>query len=153
MATTHFSTTSQRAYARLQMQRKAESGVFPGCPPVGYLSERIGSTTRIVLDHRQVGNIQRTFELADRKDYSLRKMLEIVTAKGLRSRNGKVLGSSALWGILTNPFYTGMLRYDGKLSMGTHQALVSKQRFERIQEKLLKRRRNSGYVTCISANL
>jgi len=68
-------------------------------------------------------------------------MLEILTAKGLVSRNGRPLGASALHAILTNPFYAGKLRYGGELLDGSHEPLVSRQVYERAQEALAMRRR------------
>jgi site-specific DNA recombinase len=123
-----------------RMQRKAASGIFPGCPPVGYVNDGVRGRRGIAVAP-DGWLVSYAFELADRQDLSLRQLLDRMTTKGLRSRRGKSLGPSAFWHLLTNPFYTGWLRYDGQLIKGVHEPLVSKQRFARVQEKLAKRRR------------
>jgi hypothetical protein len=123
---------------------KASRGLLPGALPLGYRYDRTGLQVSemwfdhncIVLDQPAAGLIQKAFELADRKKFSTRKLLAIMTERGLWSRRGKPLRPSAFWKVMTNPFYSGIVRAGDKLLPGRHQALVSKQRFDRIRAKL-----------------
>ena len=52
------------------------------------------------------------------------------------SKNGKPLKRDRIAYILSNPFYIGLFRYAGELHEGTHQPLISKSLFDKVQEVL-----------------
>lgn len=106
------------------MREKAERGIMPGCAPLGYINAVIGGERVIVPDPGTAPLVRKAFELATTGRYSLRKLLSVMTSKGLVSRNGKPLGASALWTVLTNPVYAGRIRYNGELLPGRHEAIV-----------------------------
>ena len=127
---------------RKAKQEKAERGELPGPTPLGYLNRRTGkTTTTIEVDAQTAPLIQEAFRLAA-SGCSLRPLLHDLTQKGLRSRNGKRLPVAALWYVLTNPYYAGFVRYEGKIYPGTHEPLVDKATFERVQAKLAGRRKS-----------
>ncbi len=64
---------------------------------------------------------------------SLRQILAELTAKGLRNRNGKPLSLSSLHLVLTNPFYTGRVRFQGWTYRGSHEPLVDAATFRSAQ--------------------
>jgi len=67
---------------------------------------------------------------------SLRAILQRVTGLELTSRNGKILGTSALRGILTNPFYMGKVRHNGFVRSGKHEMIIDERLFLNVQENL-----------------
>lgn len=71
---------------------------------------------------------------------SLRKILEEVRSLGLAGRDGKPISLATLARMLTNPFYAGLIRYQGKTYPGRHQPLVSEAHFKRVQLLLTRRR-------------
>jgi hypothetical protein len=121
------------------MRQKAESGEFPGCAPVGYLNVWKDGKKTIVIDSVKAPLIREAFRMAAQNKLSLREILKIVTDKGLTSRNGKSPGVSALWGILTNPFYVGRIRYNGYSLTGVHMSIVDIKLFSKVQENLTER--------------
>lgn len=127
--------------AKRASREKALAGEMPGCAPVGYRNARDRGEATVEVDDELAPLVREAFRLAVEGDLSLRKMLEVLTAKGLVSRNGRPLGPSSLHAILTNPFYVGKLRYGGELIEGSHKPLVTGELFERAQEALAKRRR------------
>jgi hypothetical protein len=127
--------------AKVAMQEKADSGVMPGCAPVGYKNVGSGRYSKIVRDPKNDWVIKLLFELVAAK-YSIRKAGKEASALGLVSRNGKALGPSALYLILTNPFYTGMIRYNGELIKGQHEAIIDKKLFDKVQSRLEKRNKH-----------
>ena len=127
--------------ARQASREKAQAGELPGCTPVGYRNARDSGKATVEMDDELAPLVREAFEMAAEGSLSLRRMLEILTAKGLVSRNGRPLGASALRAILTNPFYIGKLRYGGELLEGAHEPLIGSELFERVQEGLAKRRR------------
>jgi site-specific DNA recombinase len=123
------------------MARKASEGGCPGCAPTGYRNVAVGNQTEVEIDPVLGPLVQEAFRLAGRKRTSLRKILAELTPQGLVSRNGKAMHASVLRGILTNPFYVGMIRYQGRLYEGDHQPLVSPSMFDRAGRNLRRRRR------------
>jgi len=121
----------------LALDAKARRGEWIGQAPTGY--RNVGG--RVEIDPVTGPLVAEAFRLAARKRSSLRQILDELTPKGLRSRNGKPMGPSALAALLQNPFYVGMIRYKGKLYEGEHEALVSPSLFDRAGRSLRRRRR------------
>ena len=121
------------------MAEKAKAGIAPGCAPVGY--KNVGGG--IVRDDRMAPLIAEAFALAA-CEMSLEKILAELTPKGLKSRNGKTMGRSALRLILTNPFYIGKLRFKDELLDGIHEPLVSEAVFKGANTSLSSRRKSAG---------
>ena len=115
------------------MAHKAQQGDLPGCAPVGYLNKREGSRAYIVVDERMAPLVKESFALAAQGTLSLRKILAVMTEKGLRSRNGNPLGVAALCSILHNPFYVGKIRFKGELLPGNHTPIVTPGVFGSVQ--------------------
>lgn len=122
------------------MRTKAKAGIFPGCAPLGYRNAWDGGKKVIVVDEAMAPLVQEAFHLAAEGQLSLRKILEIMNQKGLRSRNGKLLNVSSLWSLLMNPFYTQWMRFQGELLRGTHPQLVDEELFQCVQQRLSRRR-------------
>lgn len=121
--------------ARKAMYEKAKSGYLPGCAPVGYKNTALQGEKLIVPDPVMSKKVRNLFELVA-QGKSIRKAGVLAMALGLRSRNWKHLGPSAVYGILTNPFYIGKIRYNGQLLPGRHQPIISGRLFEGVQERL-----------------
>jgi hypothetical protein len=119
--------------------RKARGGECVGCAPTGYRNARVNGKATVEIDPVLGPLVAEAFRLAGRKRRSLRKILAELTPKGLASRNGKPMYPS-LRAILTNPFYVGMVRYEGQFFEGKHPPLVSPSRFDRVGRSLRKRR-------------
>lgn len=128
--------------ASLAMAEKAKRGELPGCAPVGYRNVWVSGEKSVMLDEKLAPLVRETFELAAEGSHSLRKILEIMTEKGLVSRSGRKMSVSSLWGILTNPFYTGAMRYENGILAGKHQRLIDDDLFRRVRERMSFRRRH-----------
>ena len=111
--------------AAISMDIKARRGEMMFCPPVGYVIDLSGPTPRAVPDPLLAPLVREAFELYATGEYSLRKLLAIMTGRGLVSRSGKQMGSSGLHAVLTNPFYAGYMRWGGELIQGEHEALIT----------------------------
>jgi site-specific DNA recombinase len=124
------------------MREKAERGVMPGCAPLGYRNVTVNDERVVVPDTETAPKVRLLFELAEEEGMSLRKLAIEAERMGLRSRNGKPFGPSALKAILENPFYYGALTFQGKTLVGSHEPLVTAALFESVQRTLGGRRRN-----------
>jgi site-specific DNA recombinase len=64
-----------------------------------------------------------------------------LTTRASPTRSERPVSNSRLAGILRDPYYTGITRYEGKLYVGRHEALISKETFLKVQEILDQRNR------------
>lgn len=82
--------------------------------------------------------VAEAFTMLSRRDGSLRSVLPILTAKGLRGRGGRPLTVSSLHYVVGNPAYCGF-DFSGRGKETGLPALVSPVLFAEVQERLRKR--------------
>ena len=119
---------------------KAENGWRPNFAPIGYLNDR--ATKTIVEDPERFPLVHRLWEVMLTGVYSVGQIWEIATYEwGLRTKKrrrigGGPLAKSALYRLFTNPFYAGVLEWEGKTYPGKHTPIVTLDEYERVQELL-----------------
>jgi hypothetical protein len=119
------------------MLEKVRGGAPSGRIPLGYTSDlKDGSLTADIL---KAPHLIEAFEKVADGDW-LRAVLAHITRLGLTSAKDRPLSLSTLQHLLRNPFYCGMIRYKGELFHGSHEPLVSRTLFDRVQRSLRKRR-------------
>ena len=121
------------------IRQKLRRGEYPGEAPVGYLIEPRLRT--IVVNEPSAGIVRQLFESYATGRYNLQEIANRAAELGLRSNRGNVISRSRIPVMLSNPFYMGIFRYNGELHEGSHEPLVSKKLFDRVQEILAKRGR------------
>jgi site-specific DNA recombinase len=126
------------------VREKLEQGWLPGKPLTGY--KTVGDSGRkIHVPDPQMGLLMReAFELYDSGNYSLKLLVGTMKEKGLRTHFGRPLVKSQLHRLLSNPFYIGKMTWKGKLYDGKHEPLIGVELFERVQERM-KRKRTPKY--------
>jgi site-specific DNA recombinase len=131
---------------------KARRGGTPGRAPIGYLNvpELInGQEVRtIAIDPERGPLISKAFELYATGDYSTSELAAILEGAGLRSRPkgdspSIPMGPNRIHTMLRNPYYIGIVTYNGKTSEGLHSKLTDERTFERVQA-ILSEQRTSG---------
>jgi DNA invertase Pin-like site-specific DNA recombinase len=119
---------------------KVEKGWLPSFAPTGYLNDH--ETKTIVPDPDRFELVQRMYRLILTGAYTTRQVWEIATkewnlrTKQRKRRGGGPLVLSAVYRILTNPFYAGVIPWEGKTYPGKHVPMVTLAEFERVQELL-----------------
>lgn len=119
---------------------KIQAGWLPGRAPLGYLNDKESKT--IIADPDRFSLIQRMWQLMITGAYSPRRIWEIATLQwGLRTVPRKRVGGSpltlsAVYRILTNPFYAGVIPSEGKMFVGKHQSMITLDDFEKVQQIL-----------------
>jgi DNA invertase Pin-like site-specific DNA recombinase len=119
---------------------KIEKGWWPGLPPLGYLNDRNAST--IIKDPERFPLVRKMWDMMITGDYAPRRIIDIASEQwGLRTRQFKRCGGgplalSMVYKLFKNPFYYGMIPYQGGLYPGKHAPVVSKAEFDRVQELL-----------------
>ncbi len=123
------------------LKAKLEKGWIPCMPPLGWLNNQglDKSENAIIKDPERFHLIRKMWELMLTGIHTPPKIQEIVNNEwGFRTRiskrtGGKPLSRSAIYKIFTNPFYYGMIEYNGELCSGKHEPMVTKEEFDRVQ--------------------
>jgi site-specific DNA recombinase len=128
------------AVAKEASVARAQAGECSGPAPLGYRNAVNGQQRTVTVDKAIAPLIVEAFQMAARRKSSLRKIIAELAPKGLVGRSGKPIGVSSLQHLLTNPYYTGLIRHQSKLYRGTHQPLISRTLFDRVHVSLFRRR-------------
>ncbi len=115
-----------REEVRKGMREKAEQGIYPSRPPLGYRNNKLEHT--IEVDPERASIAQRMFTLYASGQHSLNGVRKI-----LRAEFGVKLAKGYLERLLKNPFYKGQFIWEGKLYSGTQTLLISAELFEQVQ--------------------
>lgn len=118
-------------------RNKCQIGIRPGPAPIGYLnmmkSNRIAS---VVIDPERAEIIKEMFSKVANEGYSGRMIKRWLDKIGYRSKYGNKLALSKIYSALNNPFYYGEFKYGNKWYKGTHEPLITKKLFDRVQIQL-----------------
>ena len=120
------------------MRTKLEKGWKPNLAPIGY--KNCPETKTIVPDGKHFDAVRGMFDLVLSGKHSPAQVHRVVCNEWdyktpLRKHTGgKHPAVSTVYKILTNPFYTGQIRWKGKLYSGNHIPVLSKADFQRVQQ-------------------
>jgi DNA invertase Pin-like site-specific DNA recombinase len=121
------------------LRAKLAQGWLPSLPPIGYLNDY--ATRTIVPDPDRFPIVRKmwTQVLAGRSPVEV--LARATTSWGLRTRKFKRLGSrplarSAIYKMLSNAFYYGLLVRKEGVFPGAHEPMITKDEFDRVQEIL-----------------
>lgn len=124
------------------MSQKVKKGGHPGKAPVGYLNLREvhkGTEIRTIgVDPERAPLVRWAFDAYASGNYSLGQLTEELEGRGLTTRPtpkfpAKPLVVRHLNNLLRNPFYVGMVTWQGAQHPGTHEPLVSIKTFANVQ--------------------
>ncbi len=121
-----------------KIEQKLREGEWPGKACVGY------KNVKYEIDGKEIKNISPD---PDRKQYiikafelrlasnSFRTIAKILREDGLRSNTKKqgIVGQSQIETMVKNPFYYGVMRYDGKLHPHKYEPIITKELFDLVQ--------------------
>jgi len=127
-----------------KMGTKARNGGTVGRAPIGYLNARDLSEGRnigiVKFDSERAPYMKSAFELYASGEYSLERLAEELTRRGLRTRPGRFpsgpVSTSKLVVLLRDPYYIGYVTYKGELIRGRHEPLITNALFDRVQSVL-----------------
>lgn len=122
------------------IRAKCEKGWRPCMSPLGYLNRTYNGEVDLVLDPVKSPIIKEMFELVAYCGFSGRSLKRYLDKeKDFKSRRGVKLNLSRIYAILKTPFYCGEFEYpegSGNWYKGKHEALITKELFNKVQEKL-----------------
>jgi DNA invertase Pin-like site-specific DNA recombinase len=122
-----------REEAKKGFYGRLKQGIYPLQAPPGYLNQGGGKLK--IKDAAKAPLVIQAFELYRSGRYSLPQLAKEMYARGLRNHRGGPVSITGLSGILTNPFYTGIIRLKktGEVFGAKHEALISQAMFKEVQ--------------------
>jgi DNA invertase Pin-like site-specific DNA recombinase len=130
--------------ARKGMQEKAEQGIWPAKAPLGYRNV-VGPNGKKIIEPDPViaPLITRIFEDYVTGNYSVKQVTPMAQANGLVFRRTKAaVPTATVHKILRSRLFSGDFDWKGKTHKGTHQPLVSRALWDRVQAILDGRQAN-----------
>lgn len=131
---------------RIKLQHKAVNGGTIGRARVGYLNSRIEVDGRMVntvsVDPERGPLVGKAFELYATGEYSIDRLTATMADMGLTSRpsprwpQARPVSDSTLHRMLRDPYYSGFVVYKGAVYPGRHEAIVSHDVFDLVQDIL-----------------
>ena len=119
------------------LRQKIRNGVWPSWAPVGYSNNP--KTRGIDIDKEKAPKVKKLFEMYATGEYPLNSLANWCEKKNLLTNAGNKISLSNVQHILQNPFYIGLMRYNGEIFEGKHEPLISKKLFDKCQEVMAKR--------------
>jgi site-specific DNA recombinase len=139
---------------RKGLREKWEQGGWLGLLPYGYISrfdydtkgERIRGSGRAVFS-ADADSARLIFELYSSSNYSDLKLAEEMNRRGflMLHKGARVaFQKDSIQSILTNPFYIGVVRYQGEERPGVHEPLISRDLWNQVQNIRARRAKRPG---------
>jgi len=113
-------------------RQKLKNGLWPQMAPLGYLNNK--ETKQIYVDKEKSPLIKKAFEAYASGKYTLKEIRKIINDLGLKGRRDSLLSVSNYQYLLQNPFYYGLIRYNGECFEGKQEPIISKKLFDETQE-------------------
>jgi hypothetical protein len=146
---TEFYSPNLAAEVRKGMGRKAKLGGYPHKAPLGYLNVRepIGGrqVAHIVGDPERAPLVRTAFELYATGEWTIERLAEEMAHRGLRNWGrddrypARPLTVSGMAHLLAHRAYVGIVEWDGVAYEGSHEPLVDRATFDKVQELLAAR--------------
>jgi site-specific DNA recombinase len=144
-----FYSANLASEVRKGMGQKAKLGGYPHKAPLGYLNirEPIGGrqVAHIVPDPERAPLVKAAFDLYATGEWTVERLAEEMAHRGLRNRGrdghyrAKALTVSGLAHLLAHRAYVGVVEWDGIEYPGSHEPLVDRDTFEKVQGLLVAR--------------
>ncbi|MFX0208295.1 MAG: recombinase family protein [Candidatus Hodarchaeota archaeon] len=127
------------------LEEKRSRGEFTGTAPIGYLNNDGG----VLIDPKKAEYIKLAFELYSEGTWGLKSLLEELTKRGLRNKNGGFIAMSTIRYLLKNPFYIGYFKGNPEngtrsLVKGNFEPLISDELFWKVQD-VRRNRTHNGF--------
>ena len=114
------------------IRQKLRNGIWPNRPPVGYFNDR--NNRCIGVQPEKALLVRKAFELYATGEYPLHEVRRRMEEIGFTSSMDKRMSVSDYQWMFQNPFFYGVMEFNGELYEGKHEPIISKGLFDRVQE-------------------
>ncbi len=143
-----FYTEQQAVDVKEGLKRRVENGLFVCKAPYGYLNVRRDGRSLVEVDPVKAPKVRRIFELYAYHGHTLDSLSDQLMAEGIRYVDSKSrFVRSKLHSILADRSYIGDIPYYGQWLPGTHEPIVDRATFDRVQVLMSKKRYQSHELT------
>ncbi len=121
------------------LNQKFSEGGWPTKAPMGYKNAGDPNDPKVrivVQDQVRAPFIAEMFRMYSTGDYSAAEINDLLYKKGFVTEAGKKVALSKVFEALTNHFYYGSMHWKGKVRVGNHEPLITKEVFDRCQKLL-----------------
>lgn len=123
------------------LYRKFEEGGWPGKAYLGFNNIKDDDNRGIIVqDKIRAPLIKKVFKLYSTGNYSYLKLCKIMYKNGLTTKAGKMLSVSIMQSIISNPFYYGLMKLNGRENIGNHKPIIKKSLYDLCQYVAAKHR-------------
>lgn len=129
-------TDNLREEAMKGWAEKLAQGWMPSRPPIGYMTALQNGKRIHVPDPKTSRIIKKAFELYLKPTESTNSVWAFLKQAGVTTYNGRPPVKSAVHLLLQNPYYMGVIQFNGETYPGSHQPLISKVLFKAVQNKM-----------------
>ena len=123
------------------LRARCEMGLWPCTAPTGYInSKNVDKRCHVEIDLHRAPMVRKMFEKVAYENCSGRRLHTWLKDEAkFKTKNGKALTLSNIYITLRNTFYYGMFEYPrggGQWYQGKHEPIITKELFDRVQEKM-----------------
>ena len=116
---------------------KLAQGWMPSDPPLGYMNVRAnGRHVQHAPNPATKPLVVKAFNKYLEPGESVGTITKLMEQMGLKTRSGHPVAKSKVHKMLDNPYYIGIIRFDGREYPGAQLPLISTELFEKVQNKL-----------------
>lgn len=119
---------------------KLAQGWMPAPAPPGYKTVVLNGKRVHAPDETTRYCIEKAFRLYLEPSHSIATITHELKVLGIRTHKGREYHKSQVQHILSNPYYIGVNRFDGKEYPGAQEPIISRELFEKVQQKMHKGR-------------
>jgi DNA invertase Pin-like site-specific DNA recombinase len=146
-----FYTEQQSIDVREGIDRRVESGLFASRPPYGYSNVRVNGRSIIQIHSQNAHAVRRIYDLYAYHSHTIDSLPDALKAEGIEYLPSQTkFTRSKLHVILTDRAYIGEIRYHGQWHPGTHEPLVDRKLWDRVQTMLNQKVYKSHQMTYAS---
>jgi site-specific DNA recombinase len=132
-----FYTEQQSLDVREGLARRVKNGLFVNRPPFGYRGVRINGRSIVEIHPENAAVVRRAYELYAHHNHTLDTLSDALVAEGLLfSPSTPKFTRSKLYTVLTDRAYIGEIKHKGQWHPGTHEPLVDRATWDRVQRLL-----------------
>lgn len=116
------------------MREKAEQNGYQFIPPLGY--QAVGGGKPFVINENEYKIYQYIADEYDLRNSGISTIARKLNDLGLQTRRGRPFEMRSIRRLLQNPFYYGLVVWNGVSFVGTHEVRITKERFDARMQKM-----------------